>query len=66
MEKLPRCLERYTVAETLPNEFYKLEDDKNLELDVVEFGIGCRGELMWHLEFVFEIGLRRYWLGFGI
>ena len=26
-EKLPRCLERNTFVETLPNEFYKLEDD---------------------------------------
>ena len=26
-KKLLRRLERYTVVETLPNEFYKLEDD---------------------------------------
>ena len=31
----------------------------NLELDVVEFGIGCRGELLRHLEFAFEIDSMR-------
>ena len=33
----------------------------SLELDAVEieFGIGCRGELLRHLEFVFEIDSMR-------
>ena len=33
-KKLPRCLERYTVVETLPNEFYKLVDDKKDEFEI--------------------------------
>ena len=34
----------------------------NLELDVVEFGIGCRGELLRHLELVSEIEFGLSWI----